>query len=38
VLGRPVVLRAPLADERLGLGDGDDQRGARHVAQATLTR
>ena len=38
VLGGPVVLRAPLADERLGLGDDDDQRGARHAAQATLTQ
>jgi hypothetical protein len=31
------VFRTPFADERLGFGDDDDQRGARHAAQATLT-
>ncbi len=38
VLRRPVVLGAPVGDERLGFRDGNDQRGARHPAQATLTR
>ena len=35
-LGRPVVLRAPLRDQRLGLGDDDDERGFRHPGDSTL--
>jgi hypothetical protein len=34
---RIVMADPPLVDERLGFGDGDDQGGARHAPQATLT-
>ena len=36
VLGRPVVFRTPLLDERLGFRDLDDQGAARHEAKSTL--
>ena len=36
VLRGPVVFRAPLLNERLGLGHLDDQRAAWHGAHSTL--